>query len=131
MQQIVNFLMYYGQAEEAMNFYMSLFPGSEVVSITKYGANQHGAEGTVQHATFTLGDQQFMCIDSPVKHAFDFTPSMSLWINCASEAEVDRLFEALSDGGSVLMSLGTYPFSKRYAWLNDKFGVSWQLSYNP
>jgi predicted 3-demethylubiquinone-9 3-methyltransferase (glyoxalase superfamily) len=130
MQQIVNFLMFYGTAEEAMNFYMGLFPDSEIVSIARYGANQGGAEGSVMHAKFTLNKQQFMCIDSPAVHDFTFTPAMSLYVSCQSENEVDTLFAALSDGGKIMMALGAYPFSKKYAWLSDKFGVSWQLSFN-
>ncbi len=128
MQKIVNFLMFTGEAEEAMNFYMSLFPSSKIISISHYGAQGPGAEGTVMHATFSLNDQQFMCIDSYVKHAFNFTPSMSLYVNCESDAEIESLFKSLTEGGAVLMPLGEYPFSKKYAWITDRFGVSWQLN---
>jgi predicted 3-demethylubiquinone-9 3-methyltransferase (glyoxalase superfamily) len=83
------------------------------------------------HAKFTLSGREFMCIDSAVKHQFTFTPAMSLYVDCSSEDEVEKLFGALSESGQVLMPLGAYPFSKKYAWLSDKFGVSWQLSYNP
>ena len=128
MQKIVNFLMFTGEAEEAMNFYMSLFPSSKIISISRYGAEGPGAEGTVMHAAFLLNDQQFMCIDSYVKHAFDFTPSMSLYVNCESNAEIESLFKSLIEGGAVLMPLGEYPFSKKYAWITDRFGVAWQLN---
>lgn len=130
MQKITSFLMFTGQAEEAMTFYTSLFHDSKVERIARYGPGEGGPEGTVMHAVFTLNGQQLMCIDSPVQHAFTFTPSMSLWVDCTSDAEVDKLFEALSNGGQVMMPLGAYPFSERYAWLSDRFGVSWQLSYN-
>ncbi|MGH6815240.1 MAG: VOC family protein [Hyphomicrobiaceae bacterium] len=79
-------------------------------------------------AVFTLNGQDIMCIDSPVKHAFTFTPAMSLFVDCASEAEIDRLFANLADGGQILMPLDRYPFSKRYGWLSDRFGVSWQVN---
>lgn len=128
MQKINTFLMFEGTAEEAMTFYMSLFPGSEIVSISRYGEEGPGAPGSVVHAVFSLAGQTFMCIDSYVKHAFGFTPAMSLYVTCESEAEIDALFAALSAGGQVLMPLDAYPFSPRYAWLNDRFGVSWQLS---
>ncbi len=128
MQKITTFLMFTGNAEEAMAFYLSLFPGSEVKSISRYGENEAGPAGTVVHATFSLAGQEFMCIDSPVQHAFTFTPSTSLFVTCASEDEVDALFAGLSEGGQVLMPLDEYPFSKRYAWVNDRFGVSWQIS---
>jgi predicted 3-demethylubiquinone-9 3-methyltransferase (glyoxalase superfamily) len=130
MQKISNFLMFEGNADAAMNFYLSLFENSKVEHILKYGHNQGGVEGTIMHAIFTLNGQQFMCIDSSVKHQFSFTPAMSLYVDCGSEAEVDELFNALSAGGQVLMPLSAYPFSKKYAWVNDRFGVSWQLSYN-
>jgi predicted 3-demethylubiquinone-9 3-methyltransferase (glyoxalase superfamily) len=131
MQKISNFLMFEGRAEEAMNFYISLFENSKAEHIIKYGPNQGGVEGSIMHAKFTLNGREFMCIDSTVKHQFTFTPAMSLYVDCNSEAEVDKLFSALSEGGQVLMALGAYPFSKKYAWLSDRFGVSWQLSYNP
>jgi predicted 3-demethylubiquinone-9 3-methyltransferase (glyoxalase superfamily) len=130
MQKITNFLMFNGQAEEALNFYISLFEGSKLEHITRYGPDQPGKEGTVIHATLSLNGQEFMCIDSYVEHAFSFTPAMSLYVSCGSEAEVDKLFESLSVGGNILMPLGAYPFSNKYAWINDRFGVSWQLSHN-
>src|ERR1700743_2988875 len=100
MQKITNFLMFTGRAEEAMNFYISLFEGSQILDVKKHGPGSHGTEGSIMKATFSLNGQQFMCIDSPPVHAFTFTPSMSLYVNCQSEAEVEKLFNALSDGGS-------------------------------
>ncbi len=127
-QKITTFLMFEGKAEEAMNFYISLFKNSSVTAVARYGPEGPGPEGTVIHATFSLDGQQFMCIDSHVKHAFTFTPSMSLFVECASKEEIDQLFAKLSESGQVLMPLDAYPFSPRYAWLSDRFGVSWQLS---
>lgn len=128
MEQITPFLMFEGRAEEAMNFYISLFKSAEITSISRYGKNESGAEGTVQLATFKLNGQEFMCIDSSVKHGFTFTPAMSLHIRFDNEEEIERVFDALVNGGQILMPLGIYPFSKKYAWLSDKFGVSWQLN---
>jgi len=128
MQQIKTFLMFTGQAEEAMNFYISLFKNSKVLSISRYEKGQPGAEGSVKRASFSLNGQELMCIDSPPVHAFTFMPSMSLFVTCADEAEIDELFKQLSDGGQVLMPLNKYPFSDKYAWVTDKFGVAWQLS---
>jgi predicted 3-demethylubiquinone-9 3-methyltransferase (glyoxalase superfamily) len=124
---ITTFLMFEGKAEEAMNFYVSLFRNSRVIDITRYGPEGPGAEGSVLHATFSLNGQTFRCIDSPVKHGFSFTPSISLFAECGSESEIDALYAKLSQGGQVLMPLDAYPFSPRYAWLNDRFGVSWQI----
>ena len=128
MQQITTFLMFEGKAEEAMNFYTSLFPNSEILAISRFGAGEEGPEGTVRQATFLLNGQQFMCIDSYVAHGFTFTPSKSFFVTCATEQEIDRLFEKLSDGGGVMMPLAAYPFSPKFAWVADRFGVSWQLS---
>ena len=72
--------------------------------------------------------QVFMCMDSNVKHDFTFTPSLSLYVACATEEEIDRLFEQLSQGGAVAMPLAAYPFSDKFAWVADKYGVSWQLN---
>ena len=71
---------------------------------------------------------RYMCSDSPVKHGFSFTPSSSTFVDFDSEAELERTYRVLADGGHVLMPLGNYGFSKRFGWLNDRFGVSWQLN---
>ncbi|SFJ49821.1 VOC family protein [Thermoflavimicrobium dichotomicum] len=127
-QKITTFLMFDGKAEEAMNFYTSLFKQSEIISITRYGANGPGQEGKVLHATFSLNGQVFMCIDSSVQHDFTFTPAISLYVTCDTEEEIDELFGKLSQDGEVLMPLGAYPFSEKYGWVTDRYGVSWQLN---
>lgn len=131
MQKVTTFLMFEGRAEEAMNFYTSLFPNSAIRSISRFGPEGPGPEGSVFHATFSLAGQELMAIDSFVKHDFTFTPSMSLYITCQSEAEIDELFARLSEGGSVMMPLDAYPFSPKFGWLADRFGVSWQLTLAP
>ncbi|ROR30592.1 putative 3-demethylubiquinone-9 3-methyltransferase (glyoxalase superfamily) [Mobilisporobacter senegalensis] len=129
-QKITTFLMFQDDnGEEAMNFYISLFDNSEIMNVTYYGANQSGKEGTVMHAIFSLNGQEYMCIDSNVKHEFTFTPAMSLYVTCDTKDEINKLFEKLSEGGKILMPLGEYPFSERFGWVNDKFGVSWQLTF--
>jgi predicted 3-demethylubiquinone-9 3-methyltransferase (glyoxalase superfamily) len=127
-RSVTTHLMFEGQAEEAMNFYVALFPNSEITSINRYGAGGPGPEGSVMTATFTLAGRDFMCIDSPVKHAFTFTPSMSIFVECESDAELTRIFELLAAGGKVMMPLNNYGFSTRFGWLADRFGVSWQLN---
>jgi predicted 3-demethylubiquinone-9 3-methyltransferase (glyoxalase superfamily) len=128
MHKITTFLMFDGKAEEAMNFYISLFAGSEIKSISRYGENEGGPVGAVRHAMFALNGQEFMCIDSVVTHGFSFTPAMSLFVSLGIESELDKLYAALSEGGQILMPLAAYPFSKKYGWINDKYGVSWQLT---
>lgn len=127
-QKVTTFLMFDGKAEEAMNFYTSVFEESEIIDIIRYGANEVGKEGTVLNAKFSIKGQEFMCIDSNVKHEFTFTPAMSLYVNCDTEKEIDQVFEKLSQEGSILMPLASYPFSEKFAWIADKYGVSWQLN---
>ncbi|GAA0339841.1 VOC family protein [Bacillus carboniphilus] len=128
MKKVTPFLMFEGNAEKAMNYYTSLIEDSEITSITRYGANGPGDEGTVMEATFSLKGQEFMCIDSYVKHKFTFTPSFSIFLTCESEEEMDRLYEKLSDDGEILMPLDDYGFSQKFAWIADQFGVSWQIN---
>ena len=123
------FLMFQdNNAEEAMHFYVSLFPDGEVLDISRYGPEGPGAAGSVKTARFSIGKQIVKCIDSPIKHAFTFTPALSLFVECESEDEIRRLSTALATGGAFLMPLGSYGFSRQFAWLNDRFGVSWQLN---
>jgi predicted 3-demethylubiquinone-9 3-methyltransferase (glyoxalase superfamily) len=122
------FLMFEGKAEEAMNFYVSLFPGAKILDIKRYGANQPGPEGSVMKASFSIGNQTVLCTDSFVKHGFTFTPSFSFFVDCASEEEIGRLSASVSEGGATLMPLGEYGFSRKFAWVSDRFGVSWQLN---
>ena len=126
-KRITPFLMSEGRAEEAIDFYMSLFPDSGVDRIERYDA-QGGEPGKVVRADFRLNGQRLIAIDSPVHHAFGFTPAVSLFVDCGSVEEIDRLFAALVEGGTVMMELGEYPFAARFCWLADRFGVSWQLS---
>lgn len=129
MEIINTLLMFDGQAEEAMNFYVALFPGSKILNLNRYteDGNMHGK---IMHATFNIHDQTYMCIDSPVKHAFGFTPAISIHVTTDSEREIDRIFDALNENGQILMPLSAYPFSKKFAWVTDRFGVSWQLNYS-
>ncbi|NIJ55080.1 VOC family protein [Dyadobacter arcticus] len=125
-QKITTFLMFEGQAEEAITFYTSLFPDSAITSISKHVAGE--MEGKIIHATFTLNGIQYMAIDSSPVHDFTFTPAMSLFISCESEEEITELYEKLLEGGKALMAIGNYGFSKKFGWVNDRFGVSWQIN---
>lgn len=125
---VTPFLMFEGVAEEAMNLYVSLFRDSEISHIERYGPGEPGAEGSVKRAVFVLGGQRFLCIDSSEKHDFGFTPAISIFVDCESKAELDEAFKQLSAGGEVLMPLDNYGFSTEFGWVNDRFGVSWQLN---
>lgn len=127
-KKLTPFLMFEGSAEQAMTFYISLFPRSAVRQVERYGKGEPGPEGSVKRAEFVVAGQEIMCIDSFVKHAFTFTPSVSLFVECESEAELDDVFARLGASGQVLMPPGNYGFSRKFVWLNDRFGVSWQLN---
>ncbi|ARP84918.1 VOC family protein [Bordetella genomosp. 9] len=127
--QITPFLMFQnGEAEAAMNFYVSLFPDGEVEQIKHYEAGQAGPEGSVMTAVLRIAGQRIVCFNSPVRHDFDFTPAISLFVECASESEFERLAAALSEDGHILMAPDNYGFSRRFTWVNDRYKVSWQLN---
>jgi predicted 3-demethylubiquinone-9 3-methyltransferase (glyoxalase superfamily) len=128
-KEINPFLMFASGAEVAMNYYLSLFPGSQIETLVHYGSEGPGPVGSVKQATLVLLGRRLEFFDSPVRHAFTFTPAISFAVACESAEEVDRLFAALSSGGQVLMGLDAYPFARRFAWVNDKFGVSWQFRF--
>lgn len=122
-------LLFSGQAEEALNFYLKLFPDSALGFMQLYGpAFPGGPEGKVAFAQASLAGHDVVAMDSSVEQPFEFTPAISFFVEVPSEAEIDRLFGALSEGGEVLMPLERYPFAAKYAWVQDRFGVSWQLS---
>lgn len=128
-EQVSPFLMFQGGvAERAIELYTALFDDARVLDLTRYGSEGPGPEGTVFQASFSIAGQVFRCTDSPVTHAFDFTPSFSVWVETASEDELERLFAGLADGGKVLMPLDAYGFSRRFGWVEDRFSVSWQLN---
>lgn len=122
-------LLFAGQAEEALTLYASLFPDSRIEFMQLYGPEfPGGPEGKVAFATASIAGHAVAAMDSSVEQPFSFTPAISFFVEVPTEAEVDRLFDALADRGEVLMPLDQYPFSAKYAWVQDRFGVSWQLS---
>jgi predicted 3-demethylubiquinone-9 3-methyltransferase (glyoxalase superfamily) len=120
--------MFQDKAEEAMRFYVSLFPDAQVLELTRYGPNQPGTEGSVMKASFTIGKQTILCLDSAVKHDFTFTPAFSLFVDCESEEQIKHLYGELSAGGATFMPVQNYGFRRLFAWLSDRFGVSWQVN---
>lgn len=131
MQKITPFLWYDHQAEEAMNFYMSLFPNSKMVSMKRYPTDMQvgpvpNMGGKVLTEVFEIGGYRLMALDGGP--FFTFTPSTSISVQCKDEAEIDALYAKLVDGGMALMELQNYGFSKKYAWVNDRYGLSWQIN---
>ena len=132
MQKLTTFLLFVGErrgkADEAVKFYVTLFRNSQVDKMERYSPNEGEQEGTVKQARFTLAGQEFMAMDSGLDHRFTFTPAMLIFVTCESEEEIDKLFAKLSEGGKVHMPLNKYPFSRKFAWAEDGYGVSWQLN---
>lgn len=127
-RSVTTFLMFEGVAEEALNLYVSLFAGSTVTSLTRYGPGEQGPEGKIKRADVILAQHQLIFFDSPIPHAFTFTPAISFFVECASMEEQEAAYQTLSTGGGVLMPLDNHGFSTRFGWVNDRFGVSWQLN---
>lgn len=126
-QRVRPFLMFEGKAEEAMRFYVSLFPDAEILDIERWKAGEPGAEGAFKLGRCAVGGQTLVCFDSPTPHDFTFTPSISLYVDCTREEEIRKVAAALAEGGKDLMPLGNYGFGRLFAWVADRFGVSWQL----
>lgn len=116
------FLMFQGQARDALEFYARAAPGLKVMML------ETATDGMVARARFALAGLEVMVFDSPPVHDFGFTPSFSIFLTVDGPQEVDPLADALAEGGKVLMPAGAYPFAQRYAWVQDRFGVSWQIS---
>lgn len=127
--KVATHLMFSGNASAAMELYGSVFPEFHVHRIERYGAGGPGPEGTVKRADAALHGHALIFIDSPVTHAFTFTPAVSLFVDCTTPEELDSAFATLASGGQVFMPLGDYGFSKRFGWCADRFGVSWQLNF--
>ena len=115
MQKITPFLWFNDQAEEAMNFYTAIFKNSKISSVSRYGEGGPGPQGSVMTATFELDGQEFMVLNGgPL---FTFTEAISFFVNCETQAEVDELWEKLTEGGE----------ESQCGWLKDKYGLSWQI----
>lgn len=115
MQKITTFLWFDTQAEEAAKYYTSIFPNSQITQVTRYGKEGPREEGLVMTVSFQLQGQDFIALNGGPE--FTFNPSISLFVNCKDQAEVDGLWEKLIDGGESL----------HCGWVQDKFGLCWQI----
>lgn len=139
-QKLTTFLTFKDNAEDAVTLYTSLFEDSEMVRVIRARAGEPGwaVEGTLQHAEFTLAGQRFMCINMPPEGArghdhapwdqLAFSPATAIYVQCESDNEFDKLYGALSEGGEVILPVGGYGFSAKFAFLTDRFGVAWRLN---
>jgi predicted 3-demethylubiquinone-9 3-methyltransferase (glyoxalase superfamily) len=115
MQKVTPFLWFNDKAEEAMNFYVSIFKNSKVVGVSRYGDAGPGPKGAAMVATFEIEGQQFHALNGGPQ--FTFSPAISFLISCKTQQEVDEFWEKLSEGGK----------KNRCGWLRDKYGLSWQV----
>ncbi len=106
-----------GRAEEAINFYTSIFDDSKINMVSKYEKGEHDIEGYIKHAQFTINGQRFVAMDSSGPHKFTFNEGLSIVVSCDTQQQIDYYWEKLSDGGQ----------KSQCGWLKDKFGVSWQI----
>jgi predicted 3-demethylubiquinone-9 3-methyltransferase (glyoxalase superfamily) len=131
MQKITPFLWFDKDSDEAMKFYASIFDNSKIVDVNYYPSGYTegplaGMEGKVINGIFELSGQRFMCLDGgPI---FKFNPSTGFFVNCETAEDVERYYSKLVEGGNVMMPLDKYPFSEKFAWISDKYGVSWQMN---
>lgn len=133
MQKIIPFLWFNDNAEEAVKFYTSIFKNSKIGSASQYdeaGAKASGRpKGSVMVATFQLNGKEFIALNGgPI---FTFSPSISLFVYCKTEKEINDLFKKLSYNGEIMMPLDKYPFGEKYAFFKDKYGLAWQLMLSP
>jgi len=116
------FLMFQGQCEEALTFYAGAIPGARIAALDRK------PDGTVAMARLSIAGLEIMANDSPPVHDFDFTPSSSTFLTVEGPDQVDALAAALGEGGKALMPPDDYGFSRRFGWVQDRFGVSWQIN---
>ena len=130
-EQIATFLTFQDyNAEEAMHFYISLFENSKVLEIERHGKDGPAKDGSILFAKFELNGSLFACSDSPAIHDWNFTPAVSNFVECKSEEEIQQLFTKLAENGEVMMPIDNYGWSTKFAFVADKYGVSWQLNFN-
>jgi predicted 3-demethylubiquinone-9 3-methyltransferase (glyoxalase superfamily) len=138
-QKLSIFLSFQGNAEEAMSFYTSVFEDAEVVGVIRARAEDTGwRDGTLQYGVFKIAGQQVICINAPPPdsrmydiapwHDFAFNPAISIYVERGSKEDFDSLYEALIEGGEVYMPADNYGWSPKFAWVNDRYGISWRIN---
>lgn len=126
MKSINPFLWFDNNAEEAAEFYTSIFENSRLGRVTCYGDAGPGPKGTVMSATIQLCGEEFLALNGGPH--FKFTPAISFFVGCKTRDQIDSVWSKLSKGGKALMPIDSYPFSERFGWVEDRFGLSWQLN---
>ena len=128
MVSVKTHLMFQGDGDAALSLYQSVFPDFQVESVERYGEEDGGKNGTLKDARISFAGHNLIIFDSPTPHEFDFTPSVSIFVDFDRFDVMIAAFEALSEGGQIMMPPDDYGFSTQFAWIADRFGVSWQLN---
>lgn len=128
MASVKTHMMFQGEAEKALDLYASVFKDFQVGNVERYGEGEPAAAGAFKLANVSFAGHELIIFDSPPIHDFTFTPSISLFVDLETPDELEGAFAKLAEGGAVMMPLDDYGFSKRFGWLADSFGVSWQLN---
>lgn len=139
LDKLTVFLAFKRDLEDAVKLYTSLFDDAEVLSVIRARAGEPGwTEGTLQHAVINLAGLKLMCINMPPPgaqghdhapwHKYELSPALAIYVQCRDTGEFDRLYEGLSDMGEVIAPIGSYGWSEKFAWVNDRFGVSWRIN---
>ncbi|WP_239257365.1 VOC family protein [Listeria ilorinensis] len=130
-KEVYTFLTFPGTAEEAVDFYVSLFKDAKILDMTRISERDRGEVGKILNLTFTLAGQNFMALDMEEQYFVPFSWTTSILIDCPNEAEFDRLFEAFAKDGKVMMGPEEIGLLKKATWVTDRYGVTWQLIYRP
>lgn len=128
MKSMNPFLTFEGRAEEALNYYAETFKDAEILLLQKYDDGTPELEGKVLQGAIRIHDQLVRVMDSQVPNEFNFTPSMSFFIECETSQEMALYYRKLKNRGAIHMPLDDYGFSREFAWIQDQFGVTWQLN---
>jgi len=128
MTKVKTHIMFQGNAQEAIDLYSSIFKEFKIGTVVLYGEGEPMTAGAFKTADVSFAGHEYVIFDSPPVHDFSFTASMSIFVDLDTEDELNAAFSKLSEGGKVMMPLDDYGFSKRFGWLSDRFGVSWQLN---
>ena len=128
MTKVKTHMMFQGDAKKAVDLYSSVFKDFEVGDIENYGEGEQVAGGSFKLANVSFAGHELIIFDSPPVHDFSFSPSMSIFVDFDTQDELEAAFAKLSEDGEVMMPLDSYGFSKRFGWIADRYGVSWQLN---
>lgn len=126
-KKISTFITFSGNAEKAMNLYVSLFEDAKILSLAYFGEGERGVAGQVMNGEFEINGQSFMVMDMEKQYAPELNWGVSIFVRCQDEAEFDRLFAAFSEGGSVIMGPEAVNHLRKVSWVTDAFGITWQL----